>query len=59
MFEANGELGIGIIVNGGAMVRLSGNCLEGLAGPGIIANQVDALTVVRHATLFQISRLQL
>ena len=45
MFEANGELGVGMIINGGAMVRLSGNCLEGLAGPGIIANQVDALTI--------------
>ena len=41
MFEANGELGIDIIVNGGAMpmVRLSGNCLEGLAGPSIIAKK--------------------
>ena len=44
-FEANGELGIGVIINGGAMVRLSGNCIEGMAGPGIIANQVDALTI--------------
>ena len=46
MFEAPpGELGVGIVVNSGSMVRIEGNTLEGLAGPAIIANQVNSLAV--------------
>ena len=36
---------MGIIVNGGSMVRLEGNEFESCGGPGIIANGISALTV--------------
>jgi hypothetical protein len=46
LFEAaKGELGVGIIVNAGSMVRIEGNTIEEVAGPGAIANQVSALSV--------------
>jgi hypothetical protein len=46
LFEAaKGELGVGIIVNAGSMVRIEGNTIEGVAGPGVIASQVSALSV--------------
>jgi hypothetical protein len=42
-FEAvDGELGVGIVVNQGSMVRIEGNTIEGMAGPALIANQVNA-----------------
>ena len=40
-----GNYGVGIIVNSGAMVRLEGNEFESQGGPGIIANGISALTV--------------
>jgi hypothetical protein len=55
-FEANGDLGVGIVVNAGAMVRIEGNCLEGLAGPAIIANQVNALTI--RSNYFEVNNMK-
>ena len=40
-----GNYGVGIVVNSGAMVRLEGNEFESQGGPGIIVNSVSALTV--------------
>jgi hypothetical protein len=57
MFEAGaGELGIGLIVNSGAMVRIEGNCFEGLGGPGIIANQLLSLSV--KANYFEVNNMK-
>ena len=40
-----GNYGVGIIVNSGAMVRLEGNEFESMGGPGIISNAISALTI--------------
>ena len=42
-FESN--KGVGIIVSGGAMVRIEGNEFESQGGPGIVANNIRALTL--------------
>lgn len=52
-----GNYGVGIVVNSGAMVRLEGNEFESQGGPGIIVNSVSALTArsnyfVRITALF-------
>jgi hypothetical protein len=47
-----GEMGVGIVVNTGSMVRIEGNTLEGLAGPSIIANQVRMSQVYRSTGLY-------
>lgn len=39
------EMGVGIVVNTGSMVRIEGNTFEKLAGPAIVANQINALTI--------------
>ena len=40
-----GNYGVGVIVNSGAMVRLEGNEFESQGGPAIIVNAVSALTI--------------
>jgi hypothetical protein len=40
-FESQG--GIGILLNGGAMVLAEGNTIEGSGGPAIVANGIRAL----------------
>ena len=40
-FEANG--GIGILLNGGAMVLAEGNTIEGCGGPAFVVNGIRAL----------------
>ena len=40
-----GNTGVGIIVSGGAMVRIEGNEFESQGGPGIVANSIRALTL--------------
>jgi hypothetical protein len=43
--------GPAIVVDGGAQVRVEGNCMESNLGPAVIASGSTALAVSTHATL--------